>query len=78
MRDTWVMSEREFLDGRKIRQTKNGAGLTPNPVFKRTVSYPTREHSSQLYAAANTPKPVPMMQIAKMPIIIQMVLTPFL
>lgn len=78
MRDTWVMGERGFLDGRKIPQTKNGAGLTPNPVFKRTVSYPTREHSSQLYAAANTPKPVPMMQIAKMPIIIQMVLTPFL
>lgn len=57
---------------------KNGAGLTPSPVFKRSVSYPTREHSSQHYAAANTPKPVPMMQIAKMPIIIQMVLTPFL
>lgn len=62
--------------GKSLKQ-KNGAGLTPNPVFKRTVSYPTREHSSQLYAAANTPKPVPMMQIAKMPII-QMVLTPFL
>lgn len=63
--------------GKSLKQ-KNGTGLTPNPVFKRTVSYPTREHSSQLYAAANTPKPVPMMQIAKMPIIIQMVLTPFL
>lgn len=57
---------------------KNGAGLTPSPVFKRSVSYPTREHSSQHYAAANTPKPVPMMQIAKMPKMIQMVLTPFL
>ena len=63
--------------GKSLKQ-KNGAGLTPNPVFKRTVSYRAREHSSQLYAAANTPKPVPMMQIAKMPIIIQMVLTPFL
>lgn len=31
-----------------------------------------------LYAAANTPKPVPMMQIAKIPKMIQMVLTPFL
>lgn len=63
--------------GKSLKQ-KNGAGLTPNPVFKRTVSYRAREHSSQHYAAANTPKPVPMMQIAKMPIIIQMVLTPFL
>ena len=54
-----------LLDGRKIPQTKNGAGLTPSPVFKRSVSYPTREHSSQHYAAANAPKPVPMMQIAK-------------
>lgn len=46
--------------GKSLKQ-KNGAGLTPNPVFKRSVSYPTREHSSQHYAAANTPKPVPMM-----------------
>lgn len=72
------MDECDFLDGRKILQIKNGAGLTPSPVFKRSVSYPTRKHSSQHYAAANTPKPVPMMQIAKMPKMIQMVLTPFL
>ena len=78
MRDTRVMGERGFWTVGKSLKQKNGAVLTPNPVFKRTVSYPTREHSSQLYAAANTPKPVPMMQIAKMPIIIQMVLTPFL
>lgn len=72
------MNERGLLDSQKIPQIKNGAGLTPSPVFKRAVSYPTREHSSQHYAAANTPKPVPMMQIAKMPKMIQMVLTPFL
>lgn len=72
----WCMGVDYWTVGKS--SNKNGAGLTPSPVFKRSVSYPTREHSSQHYAAANTPKPVPMMQIAKMPKMIQMVLTPFL
>ena len=77
MRDERCMSVDYWTVGKSLK-TKNGVGLTPSPVFKRSVSYPTREHSSQHYAAANTPKPVPMMQIAKMPKMIQMVLTPFL
>lgn len=48
------------------------------PRFQTVSLFLARGNIGRYYAAANTPKPVPMMQIAKMPKMIQMVLTPFL